>query len=62
MTTACGKVYGLLKAAVITNSTVAHIDFDESKSATGVTLIDGSKYTATKELLSVVALYRRRSF
>lgn len=46
-----GKAYDLSKATVITNSVVAHVDVDESKTASGVTLTSGTKYTATREVI-----------
>ncbi|KAI9927474.1 hypothetical protein MW887_003088 [Aspergillus wentii] len=46
-----GKAYDLSQVAVLTNSIVASIDIDESRIATGVTLTDGSRYTARKEVI-----------
>ncbi|KAJ5112995.1 alcohol oxidase [Penicillium angulare] len=47
------KAYDLSKATVLTNSVVACIDFDRDEATTvsGVTLTDGSRYTARKEVL-----------
>lgn len=45
------KAYDLSKATVLTNSVIARVDFDDSKTATGITLINGTQYTATKEVL-----------
>lgn len=46
-----GKAYDLSKATVLTNSVIARVEFDDSKTATGVTLTDGTNYKATKEVL-----------
>ncbi|KAJ5183210.1 alcohol oxidase [Penicillium capsulatum] len=45
------KAYNLSKATVLTNSVIARVDFDDSKTATGVTLTDDTQYTAAKEVL-----------
>ncbi|OOF97503.1 GMC oxidoreductase [Aspergillus carbonarius ITEM 5010] len=45
------KAYDLSKATVRTNSVVARVDFDDSKTATGITLTDGTQYTATRDVL-----------
>ncbi|OJJ97584.1 hypothetical protein ASPACDRAFT_80410 [Aspergillus aculeatus ATCC 16872] len=46
------KAYDLSKATVLTNSVIARVDFDDPKTtATGVTLTDGTQYTATSEVL-----------
>jgi choline dehydrogenase-like flavoprotein len=46
-----GKAYDLSRATILTNSVVARVDFDESKTATGVTLTDGTRYAARKEVI-----------
>lgn len=45
-----GKAYDLSKAVVLTNSIIARIDLD-GLTARGITLTDGTSYTATKEVL-----------
>ncbi|KAL7655734.1 hypothetical protein ACMYSQ_004878 [Aspergillus niger] len=45
------KAYDLSKATVLTNSVIARVNFDDSKTATGITLTDGTQYTASREVL-----------
>ncbi|KAJ5662725.1 alcohol oxidase [Penicillium macrosclerotiorum] len=45
------KAYDLSKAAILTDTVVARVDFDDSKTAVGITLTDGTRYMATKEVL-----------
>ncbi|KAJ5083571.1 alcohol oxidase [Penicillium angulare] len=45
------KAYDLSKATVLTNKAIARIELNESKTATGIVLIDGTRYAATKEVL-----------
>lgn len=45
------KAYDLSKATVLTNSVIARVDFDDFKTATGITLTNGTRYTASREVL-----------